>query len=334
MRTRRHRWLWAAGWGWLAATVACALAAGSVPTSPAEVLRALSDAVRGTSPADGAAYAIVVELRLPRVVLAAVVGVALSTSGAVYQTLFRNPLADPYVVGVAPGAALGAVAAIAAGLGGVAVSLAAFASAGAAVFLVYRLAASRGRGPEDLLLSGLAAGTFFAAVLSVVLVLSHGSLQQALAWLLGSVGGRGWEHVRLAAPVVLAGYALARGSARELDVLLLGEEEAASAGVAVRRVRALLVTAATLMTAAAVASAGLVGFVGLVVPHAVRRLSGPTHAALLPAAALWGAALMVWADLLARTAAPPLEIPLGAVTALVGVPFFLWLLWRGIPAGR
>lgn len=307
----------------------CALALGSVPLPLSEVWAALWRAV-GTAGGGGPAYAIVVELRLPRVVLAGLVGAALAASGAVYQTLFRNPLADPYVVGVAPGAALGAVAAIAAGLAGLAVSAAAFASGAGAVLLVYRLAATRGRGPEDLLLAGLAAGTFFAAVLSVVLVLSHGSLQQALAWLLGSLGGRGWDHVRLTAPAVLAGYGLARCHARELDVLLLGEEEAASAGVAVPRVRAALVAAATLMTAAAVASAGLVGFVGLVVPHAVRRLGGSVHAALLPGSALWGAALLVWADLLARTVTAPLEIPVGAVTALVGVPFFLWVLSRGI----
>ncbi|MFN3286132.1 MAG: FecCD family ABC transporter permease [bacterium] len=318
----------AAGWAWLAGSAVCALALGSVPLQLSEVWAALWRAL-GTAPGGGPVYAIVVELRLPRVVLAGLVGAALATSGAVYQTLFRNPLADPYVVGVAPGAALGAVAAIAAGLGGLAVSAAAFASAAAAVFLVYRLAAARGRGPEDLLLAGLAAGTFFAAVLSVVLVLSHGSLQQALAWLLGSLGGRGWDHVRLAAPAVLAGYGLARSHARELDVLLLGEEEASSVGVPVPRVRAALVGAATLMTAAAVASAGLVGFVGLVVPHALRRLGGSAHAVLLPGSALWGAALLVWADLLARTATAPLEIPVGAVTALVGVPFFLWVLWRG-----
>lgn len=316
---------------WLAGTLACALALGSVPVSPHDVATALAQAAGWTYRVPGPAYAIVVELRLPRALLAALVGAALACSGAVYQTLFRNPLADPYVVGVAPGAALGAVAAIAGGLGGLSVWVAAFASAAGAVFLVYRLAASRGRGPEDLLLAGLAAGTFFAAVLSVVLVLSHGSLQQALAWLLGSLGGRGWEHVQLAAPVVSAGYLLARAWARELDVLLLGDEEAASAGVDVARARAVLVTAATLMTAAAVASAGLVGFVGLVAPHAVRRLSGPLHHRLLPASAVWGAGLLVWADVLARTAASPLEIPVGAVTALVGVPFFMWVLWRGRP---
>ncbi len=306
----------------------CAAALGSVPVPLPETLGALLRAAGAPVQVPEAAYAIVVDLRLPRAVLAALAGAALACSGAVYQGLFRNPLADPYVIGVAPGAALGAVVAITAGLAGVAVSAAAFASAAAAVFCVYRLAATRRGTPADLLLAGLASGTFFAAVLSVVLALSHGSLQQALAWLLGSFGGRGWEHVRLAALPVLGGYGLARGLARDLDVLLLGEDEARSAGVEVRRTRALLVTSATLMTAAAVASAGLVGFVGLVVPHGVRRAVGPGHACLLPASALFGAALLVWADLVARTAAAPLEVPVGAITALVGVPVFLWLLWR------
>jgi len=321
-------WVVLAGWAWLGVSLACAVALGSVPLSLHQVASVLAEAAGLGHPASGPGYAIVVELRLPRALLAGLVGAGLACSGAVYQTLFRNPLADPYVVGVAPGAALGAVAAITAGLGGVGVSVAAFAFAVAAVFVVYRVAVFRGRGPEDLLLSGLAAGTFFAAVLSVILVLSHGSLQQALAWLLGSLGGRGWEHVHLTALAILTGYLLARGCARELDVLLLGEEEASATGVDVPRARVYLVASATLMTAAAVAAAGLVGFVGLVVPHMVRRLAGAAHADLLPGSALLGASLLVWADLLARTAAAPLEIPVGAITALVGVPFFLWLVGR------
>lgn len=321
-------WVLAAGWGWLALALGCAAAVGSVRVPVSAVLAALLRFGGFPAEVPDAAYAIVVHLRLPRAALAGLVGAALASSGAVYQALFRNPLADPYVLGVAPGAALGAVAAIAAGAGGMAVSAAAFVGAVAAVFLVWRLAASRRGSPEDLLLAGLAAGTFFAAVLSVVLVLSGGSLQQALAWLLGSFGGRSWEHLRLAAVPVLGGYVLARAHARELDVLLLGEEEAKSVGVDLRRVRAALVAGATLMTAAAASSAGLVGFVGLMVPHAVRRLAGPGHHVLLPGSALLGAGLVVWADLASRTAVAPLEVPVGAITALLGVPFFLWLLWR------
>lgn len=327
VRRHPHGWLVLAGWVWLGVSVFCAAAVGSVPLGLIEVFRALLSTVGPAQVADPV-YAIVVDLRLPRAVLAAAVGAALSCSGAVYQSLFRNSLADPYVIGVAPGAALGAVAAIGLGLGGLSVSVVSFTCALGSVFLVYRLAATRRGSPEDLLLAGLAAGTFFAAVLSVILVLSHGSLQQALAWLLGSFGGRSWEHVRLALPMVLAGYLPVRGHARELDILLLGGEEARSVGVDVERVRSTMVAAASLMTAAAVASAGLVGFVGLVVPHAVRRLSGPSHQVLLPGCALGGAGLVVWADVVARTAVAPLEVPVGAITALLGVPFFLWLLWR------
>lgn len=328
MRHLRRGWFLLAGWAWVGLSLVSAAALGSVSVPLPQVLAALLRASGLPAEAAGPAYAIVVELRLPRAALAALVGAALACSGAVYQSLFRNPLADPYVIGVAPGAALGAVAAIAAGAGGLTVSGAAFGSALLAVFLVYRVAGARRGAPEDLLLAGLAAGTFFAAVLSVVLVLSHGSLQQALAWLLGSFGGRSWEHVRLATLPVAAGYLLARVHARELDALLLGEEESRSVGVDVLRVRAALVTAATLMTAAAVASAGLVGFVGLLVPHAARRVMGPVHEVLLPSSALLGAGLLVWADVVARTAASPLEVPVGAITALLGVPFFLWLLWR------
>jgi iron complex transport system permease protein len=322
------RWFPAAALFGLAATAAAGLALGSAPVAAAEALRALLRAAGAPVSVPDATYTIVVELRLPRVALAAVVGAALATSGAVYQGLFRNPLADPYVIGVASGAALGAVGVISAGLGGLWVVGAAFAAGVGTVAVVFRLAAARRAAPEDLLLAGLAVGSFLAAVLSVVLVLSHSSLQQALAWLLGSFGGRGWPHLALALPAVAAGYALARWHARELDVLLLTEDEAAAAGVDVPSVRRRLLAAATLLAAASVASAGVVGFVGLVVPHAVRRVVGPGHAALLPGSAVCGAALLVWADLAARTAASPLEIPVGALTALLGVPFFLWLLVR------
>ncbi len=324
------RWLPAALAG-LAVSAVAGLAVGSVSVPAADALRAILRAVGVPVFVPEPTYTIVVQLRLPRVALAAVVGAALATSGAVYQGLFRNPLADPYVIGVASGAALGAVLAIAGGLGGLWVVGCAFAAGVATVAVVFRLAAARRGAPEDLLLAGLAVGSFLAATLSVVLVLSQSSLQQALAWLLGSFGGRGWPHLGLALPVVGAGYALARWHARELDVLLLTEDEATSVGVDVPSVRRRLLAAATLMTAASVASAGVVGFVGLVVPHAVRRMVGPGHAALLPGAALWGAALLVWADLAARTAASPLEIPVGALTALLGVPFFLWLLVRRQP---
>ncbi len=322
------RWFPAAALAGLVASVAVGLIVGSVPVSAADALRAVLRAAGAPMFVPDTTFTIVVQLRLPRVALAAVVGAALAASGTVYQALFRNPLADPYVIGVASGAALGAVVSISAGLGGLWVVGCAFLGGVGTVAVVFRLAASRRGRPEDLLLAGLAVGSFLAAALSVVLVLSHSSLQQALAWLLGSFGGRGWPHFLLTFPAVVAGYALTRWHARELDLLLLTEDEAASAGVDVPSVRRRLLVAATLMTAASVASAGVVGFVGLLVPHAVRKVVGPGHMGLLPAASLCGAALLVWADLAARTAVAPLEIPVGAITALLGVPFFLWLLVR------
>jgi iron complex transport system permease protein len=274
--------------------------------------------------------AIVMDLRTPRVLLAALVGGGLAASGATYQGLFRNALADPYVIGVSAGAALGAVAAIALGAGGLTVTAVAFATAVFTVALVLQIATRRGGvRMEDLLLAGLAVGAFFSAVLSLVLLLAAGSLQQALAWLLGGFGGRGWGHLEAAAPFVIGGYVLAHLRSRELNLLLLSEDEAWSLGVHVSRTRLLLVAAATLMTAASAAAAGLIGFVGLIVPHLVRRLVGPDHRVLLPVSALFGGSLVVLADLVSRTVVSPMEIPVGVVTALLGVPFFLWLLFRG-----
>jgi iron complex transport system permease protein len=310
----------------LVASITAALLWGAVPIAPGEAVAAVARALRGAAPASPA-DAILVEIRAPRVALAALVGAGLSASGATFQALFRNPLADPYVIGVSAGAALGAVLAITAGMSGLAVPAAAFLTALASVALVLG-AASRGARPrvENLLLAGLAIGALFSAVLAIVLALDRGSLAQALAWLAGGFGGRGWPNVAAAAPFLAGGYALARLNAREMNLMLASDDEATSLGLDVPRVRRRLVTAATLLAAASAASAGLIGFVGLIVPHAVRRLSGPDHRGVLPAAALLGAALTVAADVVARVGASPVEIPVGAVTALLGVPFFLWLL--------
>ncbi|MDR5697603.1 MAG: iron ABC transporter permease [Armatimonadota bacterium] len=310
----------------LAISVGAGVAVGSVSVPLPLTVRALLDPA--SVPPE--LRTIVADLRAPRVLLAALVGGGLAASGVTYQGLFRNALADPYVIGVSAGAALGAVVAIALGAGGLTVPIAAFASALCTVGLVFQIARRRGVvRMEHLLLAGLAVGAFFAALLSVVLILASGSLQQSLAWLMGGFGGRGWRHVGIATPFVVFGYVLAQLRTRELDLLLLSEDEARSMGVHVSRTRGVLIAAATLMTAASAAVAGLIGFVGLIVPHLVRRLTGPDHRVLLPASALCGGSLVVLADLAARTVAPPIEIPVGAVTALLGVPFFLWLLFRG-----
>jgi len=278
--------------------------------------------------------AIILDLRLPRVLLAAVVGAALSVAGGAFQGLFRNPMADPYVIGVSSGAALGAALAIAVrprvdwfGLG--AVPVAAFVGALGTVLVVYTLA-RRGRDVPvgNLLLSGVAVGSFLSALVSLVVVLRRRYLDEVVFWLLGSLAGRGWGHLAAALPYLVVGSAVLVSLGRELNALLLGDEEAAHLGVAVGPVRKVILAAASLLTAAAVATCGVVGFVGLIVPHLVRLVVGPDHRTLLPVSALAGAALLVAADLVARTVVSPAELPVGVVTALVGGPFFLFLLSR------
>jgi iron complex transport system permease protein len=314
----------------LVASLAAGIAGGSVPLPVGLVARAL---LRGIGleggPTPPEVQTIVWELRLPRVLLAAVVGASLATSGATYQALFRNDLADPYLLGVSAGAALGAVSAIAAGAGGLWVPVAAFTCALATVAIVFRIAHRAGTvRMEDLLLAGLALSALLGAGVSLLLVLASGTLQQAMAWLVGGFGGRGWPHLAQAAPFAALGYATAQTRWRELNILLLSEDEAWSLGVDVARERRRLVAAATLLGAASASVAGLIGFVGLVVPHVARRVLGPDHRTLIPGAALCGGALLVVTDLVARTAAAPLEVPVGVVTAFLGVPFFLWLLRR------
>lgn len=276
--------------------------------------------------------------RAPRVALGLAVGAALAVAGTLFQALLRNPLADPYIVGVGPGALLGAAVAGALGLAGrtvaglSAAAAGAFVGAVAAAALVLGVAGRRGRdaGPR-LLLAGVAVGAFVTAVATWALYVENESWQDAVRWLLGSLAFADGPRVRLAAGATLLLLALAWRWARDLDALALGEESARLSGVDVGRVVTGLAAAACLLVAAAVATAGLVGFVGLVVPHAARRLVGPTHRGLLPVAALLGGGLLVLADAAARSART--EVPVGVVTALLGAPVFAVLLRRA-PAGR
>jgi iron complex transport system permease protein len=281
------------------------------------------------------AAAIILALRLPRVVLASMVGLALAGAGTVFQGLFRNPLADPYIIGVSAGAALGATLAIVrdtsvtiAGLG--AVPVAAFLGALATSFGVYRLARRGTDVPmEDLLLAGIAVGAFLAAIISLLQLAGGESLQQVIFWVMGGFAGRTWAHIGMAAPYAIGGLFLAWLYGRDLNVLQVSEEGARQLGVDVTRVKRILLASGSLMAAAAVATSGLIGFVGLVVPHLMRLVVGPDHRILIPAAALSGAVTLVLADLVARTIIAPAEVPVGVVTALLGAPFFLFLLLRG-----
>ncbi|WP_135819625.1 vitamin B12 ABC transporter permease BtuC [Halostella litorea] len=274
------------------------------------------------------AQRIVGQLRLPRIVLGAVVGFALGAAGTVMQGFFRNPMADPSIIGVSSGAAVGAVAAIAVpGMLPVGPRTAAFAGALATAFLVYAIATEGGRTPvATLLLAGVAVQTFLGAVISYLLVMSGRQLREAVYWLMGNLRASTWGEVEFALPVVLAGFLVLLAFARDLNVLLLGETDATHLGVEVERTKRLLLGLASVVTAASVAVVGVVGFVGLIVPHMLRLIVGPDHRILLPTSALAGASFLVATDTLARSG--PAEVPVGIVTAALGAPFFLFLLRR------
>ena len=272
-------------------------------------------------------------IRLPRVLLGALVGGALAAAGAALQGVFRNPLADPGLTGVASGASLGAVAAIVLGLTSIVpggLQLAAFAGGVLAALLVYALARYEGRTETvTLILTGVAVTAIVGAAIGLLLVRADDAeLRDVVFWSLGSLGGATWPLVGATAPFVAIGIAVAWARARELDLMALGEREARNLGVDTERTRIVLVLGLALATGAAVAAAGVVAFVGLVVPHLVRLAAGPAHRIVVPASALAGASLVVLADVAARTVAAPVEVPLGVITSLTGGPFFLWLLWR------
>lgn len=308
----------------LAVAVTLGLAVGSVPLGPAVVWGAMFGA------GDQSAVAIVQGLRLPRVALGVVVGAGLATSGTALQATLRNPLAEPYLLGVSGGAAVGAVLTVVLGLTSPALlPLAAFAGAALAVVLVLLVARAAGghADPRILLMAGVVIGAFCTAAIMVALATApENTIRGALWWMMGSLGDAQWVSVRWIAMYVAFGIALMLWWGRDLDVLSLGEEAAASLGLDVERVTRRIYLAASLLAAATVSGAGLIGFVGLVVPAIARALGTRTSRATLAASALAGGTLVVAADLVARTVLRPTELPLGAVTALVGVPFFLWRL--------
>jgi iron complex transport system permease protein len=275
---------------------------------------------------------IVRDLRMPRVLLAFVVGGGLGLCGAALQALVRNPLADPYLLGLSGGAGLGAVVAIAAGLGGAwGVPMAAFAGAIAALLLVYRLSLVQGRRLDSrvLLLAGVIVSALCGALMSAIMALSSSAtLRNAFLWLLGGFSGASWPALGIFLAYAVIPLIILFSTARWLDLLALGEESARHLGLDVDRARLIVYLSTGLLTAASVATAGIIGFVGLVVPHAARRLLGPLHRPLLPAVFFGSGAFLVLADALARTVARPVELPVGVVTAIVGVPLFALLLRR------
>jgi iron complex transport system permease protein len=271
---------------------------------------------------------ILLDLRLPRVLLAIVVGAGLAGAGTAYQGLFLNPLADPFVIGASSGAALGATVAILLGVGGL--PLAAFLGSLGAVGLVYLLGGSgAASSPLSLLLAGAAVSTVVGSLVSLLMILNDQSLGVIFNWLLGGLSTATWRELGYGAPMIAAGLAALGFLSRPLDALALGDDTARSLGLSVGGFRLAIVLAATLVTAAAVAAAGIIGFVGLVAPHAARRIVGGRSSRLLPASCFLGALLLLLADGAARGLASPREIPVSIVTALVGGPFFLLLLRRG-----
>ncbi|MXQ77917.1 iron chelate uptake ABC transporter family permease subunit [Rhodococcus rhodochrous] len=276
--------------------------------------------------------AILWNIRMPRVVLGVLVGAMLAIAGAAYQGVFRNPLADPYLLGVSSGAGLGATLAIvvggAAGFAGV--PIAAFAGGLLAVGATYSLGRTVGgsRSEVVIILAGVAVAAFANAIQTFFMQLHDDTLRQVYSWMLGRLSTDGWSDVVVVLPYVVVTVAIIALHRRTLDVMAVGDVEAASLGINPARVRLLLVCVATLGTAAVVSASGLIGFVGIVVPHAVRLLVGPGHRLLLPLSLLVGASFLVLADVLARTVMSPAELPIGVVTAAIGAPFFLVVLRR------
>lgn len=301
------------------------LAAGSVALPLREVWAGLWRPETAAAP-------IVRGLRAPRVLLAFLVGGSLGISGAALQAMIRNPLAEPYLLGLSSGAGLGAVIAIASRAAGPwAVPLAAFAGALGAVALVYRLSLVSGRrlDPHVLLLSGVVVGAFGGALMSAVMVLSDApGVRNAFLWLLGGFGTASWSALAVFTAYASVPLGLLLFHARSLDLIALGDEPAQHLGAEVDRIRRLVYLSTALLTAASVATCGIIGFVGLVVPHAVRTTFRPLHRSLLPLVFLVGGCFLVLADVVSRTAVRPLELPVGVITALIGVPVFALLLRR------
>src|SRR5437763_495718 len=317
----------------LAAALLTGALVGPVHLGALDVVRATFAHVFGLhSPLSGPDDAILWQLRLPRVVLGALVGGTLAASGAAYQGVFRNPLADPYLLGAAAGAGLGATLVVAyapsSALTGDLRPIAAFAGAAVAVVVAYALGRSAGAaaGPAGLVLAGVTIASFFTALQTFVQQQNVDTVQAVYTWLLGRLATSGWHEVGIIAPYAAAAWLILLGHRRLLDVLAVGDDEAAALGVNVARVRLFVVGAATIATAAPVAVTGLIAFVGIIVPHTIRLLAGGSYRLLLPLSVVIGAGFLVLADVVARTVLSPAELPIGVVTAFFGAPFFAVVL--------
>ncbi|AEE95953.1 FecCD family ABC transporter permease [Mahella australiensis] len=283
---------------------------------------------------DDAYYSIVWGIRLPRVLLAATVGMGLAVAGTAFQGLLQNPMADPYVLGVSSGASFGATISIVLGIGsgfmGLAGStIAAFVGAVLTMAAVYTLGrAGRKSSMVTLLLAGIAVSSFLSAMVSFMMILNHDKLESIVLWTMGSFATASWASLYISFPIIFIGGVVLLSMSKEMNALLMGDETALHLGVDVNKIRKLLLVVGSLITASAVSVSGIIGFVGLIIPHVVRLFTGPDHRRLLPAATVSGAIFMIISDTLARTLMAPIEIPVGIITSLVGGPFFLYLLVR------
>jgi len=330
MNRPRHTRTWIVLAAAVPLSVYAALFFGSYPLPAEAIHQALADWLRGGPETQD--LVIVRDIRLGRILVSLLTGAALAVSGGVFQGLLRNPLADPFTLGISSGAACGAVLVL--GLGWTvpgALPLAALGGAFAAMILVLALSRLTGNfSRESLILGGIVVSTFLGALIALIKSLHEESVAAIVFWIMGSFQGRGFEHVWLMLPYVLAGLAVILHLTRELDILALGSEQAAQVGVHVGRVRVLLLIGAGMLTAAAVCVSGIIGFVGLVVPHLVRMVAGGESRPLLILSALGGGILLLWSDVLARTIlSHGAELPVGVVTALFGGPFFCLVLARG-----
>jgi len=303
------------------------LGVGAIKLSPREVIASLMN-----NPSREVNSTIVWDFRLARVLLVCVCGASLASAGAAFQGLFRNPLADPFIVGASGGAALGATLSVFLSSSGIhiPVGLAGFIGSILAVLVVYSIAEFSNYGSVTaLILAGTAMSTVLSAIVSLLLILSDEVLHEIFAWLMGGFAGRSWSHLQNALLVAPIGIIIILLMSRPLDALTAGEESAQSLGLNLRQTRLIIVIGASLATAAAVAASGIIGFIGLIAPHLARNLVGAKHSTLIPTSMLIGALLLLFSDGLARTLMAPIELPVGVFTALLGGPFFLYLLRKG-----
>ena len=311
---------------------------GSASISPIDVYRVVASkipVVGGLIDIDSitsSQHSIIWSVRLPRVLLGVIVGAGLSISGASFQGLLKNPMADPYILGISSGAALGAAIAIimkleAAFMGFSGISIMAFIGALIAVTLVYKIGRIRSHVPvTTLLLAGVAVGQFLTAITSLLMVIYNRDMTKIIYWTLGSLAGKGWNPITTMSIPLIAAMGILLFFSRDINIMLTGEESAKSLGVNVERIKVYVLLLGTFITSMAVSVSGIIGFVGLIIPHIVRLIVGPDHRILLPASAIVGSIFMVFTDTIARTVISPMEIPVGIITAIFGGPFFIYLL--------